>query len=141
MSVEKKLKQIADGHFTCWSWVFDDWKSADRVLAKVEMPAIVCLMPVGGEMTFRRGKVWDSEDVALCFIDKVPRDADGEDNEAVYSRMKREAMRFVGAMNKSGLFEPVEGGVRYDTIIEGTANVLTGVMMSLTIKENEALCL
>jgi hypothetical protein len=80
MSVEKKLKQIADGHFTGWSWVFDDWKSADRVLAKVEMPAIVCLMPVGGEMTFRRGKVWDSEDVALCFIDKVPRDADGEDN-------------------------------------------------------------
>jgi hypothetical protein len=141
MSVEKKLKQIADGHFTGWSWVFDDWKSADRVLAKVEMPAIVCLMPVGGEMTFRRGKVWDSEDVALCFIDKVPRDADGEDNEAVYSRMKREAMRFVGVMNKSGLFEPVEGGVRYDTIIEGTANVLTGVMMSLTIKENEALCL
>lgn len=141
MSVEKKLKQIADGHFTGWSWVFDDWKSADRVLAKVEMPAIVCLMPVGGEMTFRRGKVWDSEDVALCFIDKVPRDADGEDNEAVYSRMKRDPMRFVGAMNKSGLFEPVEGGVRYDTIIEGTANVLTGVMMSLTIKENEALCL
>lgn len=141
MSVEKKLKQIADGHFTGWSWVFDDWRSVDRILAKAEKPAIVCLIPAGGEMTFRRGRVWVSMDVSLCFLDIVPRDADGEDNAAVYERMMREAMRFVGAINKSGMFEPIDGGVRFDTIIEGTANIMTGVLMSLTIRETEGLCL
>lgn len=141
MSVEKKLKQIADEHFTGWSWMFDDWRSVDRKLAKVEKPVIVCPIPVGGEMTFRNGRVWVSMDVSLCFLDIVPRDANGEDNAAVYERLMMEAARFVGAINKSGLFEPIDGGVRFDTIIEGTANIMTGVLMSLTIRETEGLCL
>lgn len=141
MSVEKKLKMLADGHFTGWSWVFDDWKSVDRALAKMDVPAILCIMPTTGTMTFRRGRVWDSPNCLLAFVDKVTRDANGEDNEAVYTRMKREAMRFVGAMNKSGMFEPIDGDVAYDTFVEGTANILTGVMLSLTIKEVESVCL
>lgn len=141
MNVEKKLKQIADEHFTGWSWMFDDWRSVDRKLAKVEKPVIVCPIPVGGEMTFRNGRVWVSMDVSLCFLDIVPRDANGEDNAAVYERLMMEAARFVGAINKSGLFEPIDGGVRFDTIIEGTANIMTGVLMSLTIRETEGLCL
>lgn len=141
MSVEKKLKMIADEHFTGWSWVFDDWRSVDRKLAKVEKPVIVCPIPVGGEMTFRNGRVWVSMDMSLCFLDIVPRDANGEDNAAVYERLMKEAARFVGSINKSGLFEPIDGGVRFDTIIEGTANIMTGVLMSLTIRETEGLCL
>lgn len=141
MSVEKKLKQIADGHFTGWSWVFDDWKGVDRALAKADVPAIVCIMPTGGTMTFRRGRVWDSPNCLLAFVDKVARDADGESNEEVYTRMKHEAMRFVGAMNKSGLFDPIDGDVVYDTFAEGTANILTGVMLSMVVKEVESLCL
>lgn len=141
MNIERKLRTIADGHFTGWSWVFDDWRSVDRMLAKMQYPAIVCLMPTGGEMTFKNGRVRVSTNVSLCFMDKVRRDADGEDNAEVYNRMMGEAMRFVGAMNKSGMFEPIDGGVIFDTIIEGTANVLTGVLMSLTVKDVEALCL
>lgn len=141
MNVIEKLKKIASEKFGDFSWVYDDWKSADRVLAKVDTPAIVCIMPSGGTLTFRRGRVWDSPNCLLCFLDMVKRDADGEEKEIAFGRMKEEAARFVSEMNKSGLFEPIEGGVDYDTISEGTANILTGLALSLTIKEAESLCL
>lgn len=141
MSVTNDLKRIAEEKFSGYSWIYDDWKSADRKLGKVDVPAIVCIMPVGGTLSFRRGRVWDSPNCLLCFLDKVKRDADGADNEEVLERMKEEAARFVGEMNKSGLFEPIDGDVPYDTVLEGTANVLTGIAMSLTIKEVKGLCL
>lgn len=141
MSVEKKLKQIAKESFSNFAWVFDDWKSADRALARVDVPAIVCIMPTGGTLTFRRGRVWDSPNCYLAFLDKVERDANGANNEEVFEWMKGAAVRFVNEMNKSGMFEPIDGDVVYDTIVEGTANILTGVGLSLTIQETEAVCL
>lgn len=141
MNVTGNMEKIAAEKFSGYSWIYDDWKSADRALAKADVPAIVCIMPAGGTLTFRRGRAWDSPNCLLCFLDKVKRDADGQDNEAVFERMKAEAARFVGEMNRSGLFEQIDGDVPYDTIIEGTANVLTGVALSLTIKEAKGICL
>lgn len=141
MSVVNKLEKIAKESFSNFTWVFDDWKSADRALTRVDVPAIVCIMPTGGTLTFRRGRVWDAPNCYLAFLDKVTRDANGTENEEVFEWMKGAAIRFVSEMNKSGLFEPIDGNINYDTIVEGTSNILTGVGLSLTIQETEAVCL
>lgn len=140
-SVEGKLKDIANEKFPEMSWVFDDWKSIDRKLSKLPLPAIVCVMPVSGTLTFKNGRVKDKPNCYLVFLDKVQKDADGDDNEEVYTRMKDEAVRFVKELNKSGQFEQIDGEIPYDVISEGMSDVLTGVGIPLSIKELMGVCI
>lgn len=140
-SVESKLKEIVMEKFVGVSWVFDDWKAIDRKLSKVDLPAIVCVMPVSGVLTFNRGRVKDKPNCYLVFMDKVPRDADGDENEEVYSRMKEMAAKFVTEVNKSGYFECVEGDVPYDVISESMSDILSGVGVALSLVESQYKCL
>ena len=66
-SVESKLKEIAGDKFAGISWVFDDWKAIDRKLSKVDLPAIICVMPISGVLTFNRGRVKDKPNVIWYF--------------------------------------------------------------------------
>ncbi len=140
MSIENNIREIAAKEFQDYSYVFEDWNGASEVLDRVDLPAIICILPVGGNLTFKRGMVKDSEDVLLAFVDKVVRDADGSDNEEVYSKMKSVAASFVSAMNSSGVFEPVDGDVRYSTILEAGSSYFTGVFLELTVKELKGGC-
>lgn len=139
-SVESKLKEIAGDKFAGMSWVFDDWKAIDRKLSKVDLPAIICVMPVSGVLTFNRGRVKDKPNCYLVFMDKVPRDADGDENEEVYSRMKDMAVKFVSEVNKSGYFENIEGDVPYDVISESMSDILSGVGVALSLVESQYKC-
>ena len=141
MSIEDKIREIAKQNFSGFSYVFEDWNGAGEVVDKVALPAIICLLPAGGHLEFVRGRVKDSEDIAIAFIDKVSRDANGEDNEEVYSRMKKAAGEFIDAMNKSRNFEPIEGRVKYNTILESASSYFTGVFVELSIKEAAGACL
>ncbi len=139
-SVEVKLKTIAETKFSDMSWVFDDWKAIDRKLSKVNLPAIICVMPVSGVLVFNRGRVKDKPNCYLVFLDKVAKDADGDENERIYTKMKEKASQFVAELNKSGHFEQIEGEVPYDVISEGMSDVLSGVGIALTIVESEFHC-
>ena len=95
-------------------------------LEKLSYPAIVCILPTGGETKIQNGRVYDTEYLALAFLDKAPRHAEGEENAEVYNRMKVAGWTFIERMN--------------DTICERLATVVTGVMFSLTLKEREGRC-
>lgn len=138
-SVESKLKAIAGEKFPGWSFVLDDWKSADRAIAGVTVPAILCLLPSGGKVVAKNGKAVVSKDCALAFLTRVKRDADGADNVEAYEEMLQAAIRFYGEIYKAGMRVPDE--VEFTTIYEGTANILTGVLMSVSITDNTKVCL
>lgn len=139
--VEERLGDIAREKFPDMSWVFDDWKSIDRKLSKVALPTIVCVMPVSGTLTFKNGRVKDKPNCYMVFLDKVQRDADGDDNEEVYTRMKDVAISFIKELNNSGHFEQIDGEIPYDVISEGMSDVLTGIGMPLSIKELVGVCI
>ena len=141
MSIENNLRKIAAGKFGEYSYVFEDWKGAAERVDRVALPAIITLLPASGKFEFNYGKVKDSEDVAIAFIDKVARDANGNDNEAVYSRMKQLACMFIKALNESGYFEPIGGAVKYSTILESASANFTGVFVELRIKELTGVCM
>ena len=101
----------------------------------------MCILPVGGYLNFSRGMVKDREDCILAFVDKVSRDANGEDNEQVYSSMKEKAAGFITALNESHYFEPIDGYVRYTTILESASAYFTGVFVEFTLKELQGTCL
>lgn len=141
MSIESKIREIAKEKFPNFSYVFEDWNGAAEQIDRVSLPAIVCVLPVGGHLLFNRGTVKDREDCMLAFVDKVTRDANGEDNEKVYSAMKENAASFITAMNKSRYFEPIDGSVKYTTILESASAYFTGVCVELTLKELQGACL
>lgn len=141
MSIESKIREIAEEKFAGFSYVFEDWNGAAEKIDRVTLPAIVCVLPAGGAFNFSRGRVKDKEDCMIAFVDKVSRDANGEDNEEVYSRMKEKAIKFVMALNESRYFETIDGSVRYTTILESASAYFTGVFVELTLKELEGGCL
>lgn len=138
-SIESKLEAIAKEKFPSWSWVLDDWKSADRALSGLSVPAILCLLPSGGKVVAKNGRATVMKSCNLAFLTRVKRDADGVDNVEAYNEMLAEALRFYGEVYKSGLIASNE--FEFQTIYEGTANILTGVLMSVEITDNSRICL
>ncbi|MDD7272819.1 MAG: hypothetical protein PUG96_02480 [Prevotellaceae bacterium] len=141
MSIESKIRKIAEEKFANFSYVFEDWNGAAEQIDRVSLPAIVCILPVGGYLNFSRGMVKDSEDLLIAFVDKVTRDANGDDNEEVYTRMKQAAAQFINEMNNSGYFDPIDGRIKYQTILESASAYFTGVSIELNVKERGGVCL
>lgn len=140
-SIENKIREIAETKFCRFSYIFEDWNGASEVVDKVSLPAIICLLPVGGYLNFTHGRVKDSEDLLIAFVDKVTRDANGDDNEEVYTRMKQAAAQFINEMNNSGYFDPIDGRIKYQTILESASAYFTGVSIELNVKERGGVCL
>lgn len=139
-TIEALIRQTAEEQFTDFSYVFENWEDADAKLEKIQYPAIVCVLPTGGSVSMRTGRVYDTEYIAIAFLDLAPIGAEGEENEAIYSRMKQEGIRFIEALNQSGKVEPITDAA-YDTICEQLATVVTGVMFQLTVKQRRGQCL
>lgn len=141
MSIENKIREIAQSKFKEFSYIFEDWNGAAEMADRMTLPAIMCILPAGGYLDFNRGRVKDSVDIALAFVDKVVRDANGDDNEKVYTQMKQAAGAFINAMNESRYFEPIDGKIRYHTILESASAYFTGVFVELSVKEIAGACL
>ena len=139
-TIEALIRQTAAEQFADFSYVFENWEDADAKLEKIQYPAIVCVLPTGGSVSMRTGRVFDTEYIALAFLDLAPMGAEGEDNEVIYTRMKQEGIRFIKALNNSRKIEPIHDA-QYDTICEQLATVVTGVIFQLTIRQSKGQCL
>ena len=85
MNIEEKVKAIAQSdEFRAYTYVFEDWETADHVIDRVPLPAIINVCPLQGQIERKNGRWRDMEYINIAFIDKVERDADGTENAAVY---------------------------------------------------------
>ena len=141
MNIESIIKQIAEEKFSGYSYLFENWYDADTKLERMNYPAIVCIVPSSGATEIKNGRIYDKENIALCFLDKAPRNAEGEDNAEIYTRMKADGAKFIHALNKTRAFLPLDGELYYDMICERLSSVVTGVMYSLTIKQAIGECM
>lgn len=133
MSTREKLEAIASEVFAGRTLMFADWYEADRILERASFPAIVCVLPIVGSITTKNGKTYDTNEVGIAFINKAPRDAKGAELMAIHEQMKADAAKFVEALNKAKVFEPLES-VPYTTIYEQLSTIATGVMLQLSLK-------
>lgn len=138
-SVEKKIKSVAEG-MVGFTYVYEDWTRADLRLDRLPLPAIINLLPVSGAMSLKMDQFKDKPNCMFVFVDKVNKDADGKDNDAVFERMKSAAMVFIARMNDSGLFEPIEGDIPYSVILEKLSPIVTGISISVQVKEAKGVC-
>lgn len=141
MTIEDKVREIASEQFSEFSYVFEDWYTADKVVEKTALPAIIFILPVSGILQYgQHGRIRDAENCAIAFVDKVDKEADGRDNETVYNAMKTAARAFINALNASGFFNPIEGDVAYNVIYEQLSSIVTGVVLQLQLKELVGRC-
>ena len=84
--------------------------------------------------------VYDTVNVALAYLDTVPRAAEGEENGECIDRMKVAGARMIRAINQSHQFEPLEGQQYYETIIERLSTIVSGVMYSLQLTQSIGGC-
>ena len=139
MTIDEAIKKIAteDEQFSQFTYIFDDWWDVDQAVSRAKLPAIAHILPIGGSMTMRNGRVYDRENVSVAFVDKVARDASGEDQRVVFERMKDAAKAFVRTANASGYFQSVIAW-NYAVIYNQLASIVTGVMLTLEIEDNGA---
>lgn len=137
MTIDEAIKKIAteDEQFSQFTYIFDDWWDVDQAVSRAKLPAIAHILPIGGSMTMRNGRVYDRENVSVAFVDKVARDASGEGQRVVFERMKDAAKAFVRTANTSGYFQSVIAW-NYDVIYNQLASIVTGVMLTLEIEDN-----
>ena len=136
MSIEEKIKRVAESPaFSGYSYVFENWYDASTAVSRVSLPAIITILPASGNVLFRNGRTYDTENIAIAFVDKVPRNANGEDNAAAYNRMKAVGLDFIRALNASGYFEPLAEQQPYQVICEQLSDIVTGVFFSLQLQE------
>lgn len=137
MTIDEAIKKIAteDEQFSQFTYIFDDWWDVDQAVSRAKLPAIAHILPIGGSMNMRNGRVYDRENVSVAFVDKVARDASGEDQRVVFERMKDAAKAFVRTANSSGYFQSVIAW-NYDVIYNQLASIVTGVMLTLEIEDN-----
>ena len=137
MTIAEAIKKIAteDEQFSQFTYIFDDWWDVDQAVSRPKLPAIAHILPNGGSMTMRNGRVYDRENVSVAFVDKVTRDASGEEQRVVFERMKDAAKAFVRTANASGYFQSVIAW-NYDVIYNQLASIVTGVMLTLEIEDN-----
>lgn len=141
MTIEDKVREIASEQFSEFSYVFEDWYTADKVVEKTALPAIIFILPVSGILQYgQHGRIKDAENCAIAFVDKVDKEADGRDNETVYNAMKTAARAFINGLNASGFFNPIEGDVAYNVIYEQLSSIVTGVVLQLQLKELVGRC-
>ena len=137
MTIDQAIKDICVKHFPQFSYIFDDWWDIDQAVSRSALPAIAHILPIGGVMRVHpaTGRIYDREFVSVAFVDKVTRDASGEDQRAVFERMKETAKQFIRIANASGYFSAVVSW-NYDVIYNQLASIVTGVMLTLEIEDN-----
>ena len=141
MTIEDKVREIAGEQFSEFTYVFEDWFTADKKLEKLQLPAIIFILPVSGVFHFgEHGRIKDAENCLIAFVDKVPKEADGRDNETVYNGMKTAARAFIASLNASGYFDYIQGDVTYSVIYEQLSSIVTGIALNLRLKELVGRC-
>ena len=142
-SIEEKVKEICAEQFPDFSYVFESWYEADKVISRLKsLPAIICVLPVSGtlEEHINTGRMKDAENTAIAFVDKVRRDANGFDNYTAYNSMKKSAKKFIKAVNKDQYFKPLSGRQSYEVIYEQYSTIVTGIYLDLNLEQAEGVC-
>lgn len=140
-TVEGKVRKVVESMLADVDYYFMNWAQANVQLDQIKKPTIVYVLPATGVMDVSWGQIKDKPETFIAFVDNSELDFEGEDNDCVIERMKRLAMRFVKALNESGLFEIIEGNLPYSVLYDHLDQNVTGIVIHPVIEELEGVLL
>lgn len=139
-SVEKKVKSVVEAmnvDGAAINYMFANWAQVNVKIGKVKEPTIVYVLPASGDIDISWKEIKDNPEAKIAFIDRTNFDFDGEENDEIIERMKHLCYQFVMKLNESELFEKIEGKLHYQVIYNHLDENVTGILISLTLKEVE----
>lgn len=135
MTVQEKIKSILEGIGE--NYLFDNWQTANIRLDKANIPCVLNVLPVSGVFTLSDTQLKDKPNCMIAFMDKAEFDFDGEQNDDVIESCKNRAKEFILTVNKSGIFKPVSGDIRYSTFYDKLDVNVTGIVIELQLEETK----
>lgn len=141
MVINDIIKEALPSYF---SYLFATYKEADYEVDKCrDFPICLHVAQISGTFSIDKlATLKDSQEIILVLLDLDKKGAaDSEYSGVIIERMKQEAVKLIGELNRSGLVEPISGQVKYSPVVKDFNKCLTGVAIQLTIKPNDAVCL
>lgn len=117
------------------TYIYENWQTANVILDKIQLPAVVNVLPASGSFTIGNLKMYEGQNNMIAFLDKTELDFDGTENEDVIDKCKERARDFIIRVNRSNFFKPISGKVPYSVIYDRTDANLTGIMLELELEE------
>ena len=134
-TVEKKIHKIVDTLGV--NYMFKNGAQANNDIDHVDGPTVIYILPPSGELDFHYTSVKDYPQSQIAFVASTEFDFEGEENDNIIEQMKRLCIRFVVELNKSGLFEPIEGRLRYRVLYDHFDQNVTGIVITPPLIEEE----
>lgn len=138
-TVERKVRAIVSSMGDDVTYMFMNWAQANEAIDDVTQPTVVYVLPPSGELHFSYARVKDKPETRIAFLSPADFDFDGVENDNIVEQMKRLAVRFVKAVNASGLFEMIEGEIHYQVVYDYLDHNVTGVMLTLPLIEEDGI--
>ena len=139
-TVEQKIRGIVES-MEGVNYMFKNWAQANVDLDHVEGPTVIYVLPPSGELDFHHSSVKDYPESQIAFVSSTEFDFEGDENDNIIERMKRLCIRFVRAVNESGLFEPIEGRITYRVLYDHLDENVTGIVITPQLIEEEGVIL
>lgn len=132
-TIEQKIKSVIDGMGVLY--LFENWATANVELDRSAFPVVLNVLPVSGKFSVGKTQLKDCPNCMFAFLDEIDLDVSGVENDAVIERMKILAKEFIKEMNKSGLFEYLEGDFPYSVVYDKLDVNVTGIVVEMQVKE------
>lgn len=136
-TVEKKIRSIVESMDADVEYLFMNWAQANVAIDDIVKPTVVYILPPSGVLDFGWARVKDKPLSQIAFLASTEFDFDGEDNDDIIEWMKRLCIRFVKALNASGLFETIEGNIDYRVLYDHLDHNVTGIVITPPLIEEE----
>jgi hypothetical protein len=140
--MSKIIEQIA-ADMGC-AYIYDDWGrinlKADKY-GNYKHPVIVETLPTNGQIDTRFAPlVRTSRTCIIAFLKPCALDFEGAEVGSIVDEMLDLAKQFVKRVDASGYYEPIEGLLDYNVVLDFLDANMAGVRVTLTLKELEGEC-
>ena len=137
MTVEEKVRKIVEQMGV--TYLFENWQAANVRLDKMQLPAVMYVLPASGSLNVGLMQLKDYPNCMIAFMDKTKHDFSGEENDSVIEGCKSLAKEFILRVNRSGVFEPVQGDIQYSVFYDKLDVNVTGIVIQVPLKEIKGL--
>lgn len=137
MTVEEKVRKIVERMGV--TYLFENWQAANVRLDKMQLPAVMYVLPASGSLNVGLMQLKDYPNCMIAFMDKTKHDFSGEENDSVIEGCKSLAKEFILRVNRSGVFEPVQGDIQYSVFYDKLDVNVTGIVIQVPLKEIKGL--
>lgn len=140
ITIENRIALIAKG--LGLNYYFGDWNRINEAgdTGRCKFPLVAYLLPPSGVVNFDGPGVRETENGVLAFIDLTEFDFQADENNEIVQAMKEKMISFIQAVNVSKHFKPIGGDVRYDILYDKLDFAVTGVTVSVGLKEAVGKC-